>query len=144
MFYKVGHFFIKFLRVGDFMKKMMSIFLSICFITSNVVYAGGGDSVEAITGSVADIVNAISYFGYAIALAMLAFVGIKYAMAPANEKADVKQGSINYLIGAFLIVCASGVATVFTNIATSHTDAGTLATEIVQKAQDAAGSVGGS
>ena len=105
---------------------------------STVVFAG---SVGAIQSSVQKIVNAVSYFGYAIAMAMLAFLGIKYAMSPANEKADVKQGSINYLIGAFFIICASTVANIVVGIAgAGGGDAGGLAGSIIQAGQAAAGS----
>lgn len=105
---------------------------------STVVFAG---SVGAIQSSVQKIVNAVSYFGYAIAMAMLAFLGIKYAMSPANEKADVKQGSINYLIGAFFIICASTVANIVVGIAGGGGgDAGGLAGSIIQAGQTAAGS----
>ena len=105
---------------------------------STVVFAS---SVTAIQTSVQSIVNAVSYFGYAIAMAMLAFLGIKYAMSPANEKADVKQGSINYLIGAFFIICASTVANIVVGIAASDGgDASGLAGSIIQAGQTAAGS----
>lgn len=115
-------------------KKMMSLILTIsllCSMFGNIVYA---NSVSAIESKVATIVDAVSYFGYAIAVAMFLFVGIKYAMAPANEKADVKQASVSYLIGAFLIFCASGVATVFAEIALGadkSSNASTLAEKIV-------------
>ena len=107
---------------------------------STIVFAN--DSVTAIGNSVKSIVNAVSYFGYAIAMAMLAFLGIKYAMSPANEKADVKQGTVNYLIGAFFIICASTVANIVVGIAAGGGGAagGGLAGSIIQAGQTAAGS----
>ena len=112
----------------------------VCGVT---IYAGDSASVTQIRSSVGKIVNAVSYFGYAVAMAMLIFVGIKYAMSPANEKADVKQASVNYLIGAFLIICASTVANVFVDVAASgETSDKGLANEIIKEAQKAAG-VGG-
>lgn len=108
-----------------------------------IVYADDSASVAQIRLSVGKIVNAVSYFGYAVAMAMLIFVGIKYAMSPANEKADVKQASVNYLIGAFLIICASTVANVFVDVAASgETSDSGLANKIINAAQSAAG-VGG-
>ena len=56
------------------------------------------------------ILGAIQFAGYAIALGMLIYVGIKYVMSSANERADVKQASINYLIGAIII---AGAPTLF-------------------------------
>lgn len=109
-------------------------------MTCSLVYAS---AVADISSSVQSIVNAVAYFGYAIAMGMLIFLGIKYAMSPANEKADVKQGSINYLIGAFFIIGASTVANIIVGIAASGGgDAGAsgLAGSIIE----AAGSIAGS
>ena len=106
-------------------------------MTFSVVFAS---AVSDISASVQKIVNAVSYFGYAIAMGMLVFLGIKYAMSPANEKADVKQGSINYMIGAFFIIGAATVANIVVGIAASGGgDAGGLATSIIQAGQTAAG-----
>jgi TRAP-type C4-dicarboxylate transport system permease small subunit len=58
---------------------------------------------------VAQILGAIRWFGYAIALGMLLYIGIKYMMSAANEKADLKKGSINYVIGAVVVVAASTI-----------------------------------
>ncbi len=118
------------------MKKIASIVLTIsllCSMFGNVVYAT--NSVSTIQTKVNTIVDAIAYFGYAVAVAMFLFVGIKYTMAPANEKADVRLWSINYLIGAFLIFCASGVTTIFAEIALGDNKSQTaesMATTIVE------------
>ena len=99
-------------------KKFLSFFITLsitCSLFNNVVFAGGAPA--EIKTSVLKIVNAVAYFGYAIAMGMFFYLGAKYLLAAANEKADVKQGSINYLIGAFLILCASGVANLFSGIA---------------------------
>lgn len=123
--------------------KVISRFLTFSMVitlTNNNVFA----SVAGISNSVGKIVNAVAYIGYAMAFGMLAFLGIKYVLSPANEKADVKQGSINYLIGAFFIFCASGVANLIAGIATSGGggDAGGMASSIISAAQTAAGSGG--
>ena len=112
------------------MKKIMNVFMTTFMVLSmsSVAFA----SEEAISESVGKIVNAVSYFGYAIAIGMIVYIGAKYAMSPANEKADVKQGTINYLIGAFFIICASTVASLFVNIAAGEgTGVSGLASSIV-------------
>ena len=115
--------------------KIIGMFMTIS-MSNSCVFATVGE----IQGKVTQIVNVIAYFGYAIAFGMLAFIGIKYVMSPANEKADVKRGAINYLIGAFFIICASGVANLFAGIATSGGGATTgLADKIIQAGQTAAG-----
>lgn len=50
--------------------------------------------------------GAIRWIGYAIAIGMLIYIGIKYMMSSANEKANLKSASINYIIGA-IVVAAS-------------------------------------
>ena len=40
---------------------------------------------------------------------MLIYIGIKYTMSAANEKADLKRGLINFVIGAVII---AGAATI--------------------------------
>ncbi len=116
-------------------KKFVSLYMTILMMT-NYAYAS---SVDAIQGSVTKIVNAIAYAGYAVAIAMLGFVGMKYAMSPANEKADVKKGSVNYLIGAFFIICASGVANIVAGVAAGEGGLTTgLAGTIIDAAQSAA------
>ena len=52
----------------------------------------------------------MQWIGYAIAIGMLVFVGIKYVMASANEKADLKNSLIKYVIGAVLIAGAVTIA----------------------------------
>lgn len=52
------------------------------------------------------IIGAMKWIGYAIAIGMLVFIGIKYVMASANEKADLKNSLIKYVIGAILIASA--------------------------------------
>ena len=121
------------------MKKFVSVFLTIamvCGVVDSVVFAS---SVSDISNSVTKIVKAVAYVGYALAIAMLAFLGIKYAMAPANEKADVKQASTNYAIGAFLIFCASSIAALFAKIAAGSDPTTGLGSTIVNAAVTAAG-----
>ena len=56
-----------------------------------------------------DILGAIQWIGYAFAIGMLVYVGIKYTMSAANEKANLKGGLINWIIGAILV---AGVSTI--------------------------------
>ena len=56
------------------------------------------------------ILGVVKFLGYAIAIGMLIYVGIKYVMASANEKADLKNALVKYVIGAILIAGATAVA----------------------------------
>ena len=116
-------------------KKFLSFLMTVtmcCTLISNVAFAS--DAPGEIKKAVLKIVNAIAYFGYVIAFGMLFFLGAKYTLAPANEKADVKQGSINYFIGAILIFCASGIANLISGIA-AGSGGSTTASEIISAAQ---------
>lgn len=66
------------------------------------------------------LLGAIQWVGYAIAIGMLIYIGIKYTMVSANEKANMKQASINYVIGAIII---AGVVTLFDWCVTFFVDA---------------------
>ncbi len=70
------------------------------------------DSTKA--GTVAsNALGVIQFFGYAMAIGMIIYIGIKYMMASANEKADLKKGAINYVIGAILVAAATTVVGIF-------------------------------
>lgn len=44
-----------------------------------------------------------------LAVIILMFVGVKYMMGSAQEKAEYKKTLIPYLVGAVLLFCASGI-----------------------------------
>lgn len=127
-------------RSNIIFKKIASLTVCVIVILSTFALVYADDkAVGEINGIVGKIVNIIAWFGYAIAFGMFVFVGIKYMMASANERADVKRGLINYLIGAFLIATASTVANVAVSIAVDDGDASSpsgLASSIVSVATD--------
>ena len=59
-----------------------------------------GARMENMVGQVLGIVRIISF---AVVIGMLFYLGIKYMTSAANEKADVKNASTRYLIGAILV-----------------------------------------
>lgn len=100
------------------MKKVVSILLTLAMMATmmSVAFAGGLPvSIGTATApgnmgsAVAKILGVIQWVGYAFALGMLIFIGIKYVMSAANEKADLKKGLINFVIGAIII---AGAATI--------------------------------
>lgn len=54
-----------------------------------------------------EILGMLAAIGYAVASGMLIYVGIKYVMASANEKADLKNSSIKYVAGAIILFSIS-------------------------------------
>lgn len=101
------------------MKKMIIYIMIIAMlIIPNIVFAfdpaiGNPNDNPSVPDGIDDlaltILGVIQWCGYAIALGMLIYIGIKYTMASANEKADLKGASINYVIGAIVI---AGAATI--------------------------------
>ena len=99
------------------MKKIVSVLLTLAMLATmfGVVFALPNDltSVDAKldqgSGAVSKILGAIQWIGYAFAIGMLIYIGIKYTMSAANEKADLKKGLINFVIGAVII---AGAATI--------------------------------
>lgn len=130
------------------MKKFMRIYLTVlCLISmlNSVVLAGGTSSVDQLKGKLPVILNAVAWIGYAIAFGMFIYIGIKYTLSAANEKATLKQGSINFLIGGILIASASVVADIVAGVAAGGGSLGSnsLATGLINAAQGAAGFGGG-
>ncbi len=70
---------------------------------------------------VATVVSYITYLAWGFALGMLLYIGIKYVMASANEKADLKKGAINYVIGAILVAAAGTIVKMLAAIGTNVT-----------------------
>lgn len=99
------------------MKKYISVLLTISMIITifSNVFALPGDltgispQIPEGKNTISVVLGAFQWIGYAIALGMLIYVGIKYTMSAANEKADLKKGLINFVIGAVII---AGAATI--------------------------------
>lgn len=123
------------------MKKFLRVYLTVlmaCAMTQSIVFATS--SADRIADMIPKILNAIAFVGYSVALGMLIYIGAKYTLSAANEKADLKQGVVNYTIGIIVIVCASTIANIVSAIAAggdSSTAEG-LASTIIQAATEAA------
>ena len=106
------------------MKKVCSVLLTISMVITmmtpimaahEVPIQDPGNQFDNIIGK---ILGFLQMIGYAFAVGMLLYLGIKYMMASANEKADLKKGSINYVIGAIIVVAASTLFGIIKNFAT--------------------------
>lgn len=97
------------------MKKIMSILLTLAMLATMMapVFAmpviGDPRMPDDATNLASKVLGAIQWVGYAFALGMLLYIGIKYMMSAANEKADIKKGLINYVIGACILFAASTI-----------------------------------
>lgn len=110
------------------MKKITSVLLTISMLITlgTVTFAEvPKPNVSGATGFAnigSNVLGYVQWFGYAMAVGMLLYIGIKYMMASANEKADLKKGSINYVIGAVLVFAASTIVGLFKDVGSSITN----------------------
>lgn len=101
------------------MKKLVSILLTLAMMATmisttlalpddfnNLTSESTPDGMKT---AVKNVLGALQWVGYAFAVGMLIYIGIKYVMSAANEKADLKKGAINYVIGAIIIAGASTI-----------------------------------
>lgn len=75
-----------------------------------------GFSWEGITGASDLIYNTLLTLGVVIAVIVAAFLGIKFITASVEEKADVKQSLIPFVIGCVIIFGAFGIWKVVTEV----------------------------
>jgi amino acid transporter len=98
------------------------IFLIFCImmLISNMVFASGSEQtvITNISNSILDI---ILWFGYAIMLGVMIFIGIKYVTSGANERANIKGMIPKFLIGAALIIMGFTIAKIVADIAGNDT-----------------------
>ena len=62
------------------------------------------------------ILNAYLWFGYAISLGMVVFIGIKYMLGAADARASMKSAIVGWLIGAFIVFMATTIVGLILNI----------------------------
>lgn len=80
--------------------------------TSDV--SGAITATHEILGMVLDIIRIV---GIGIAIIILTYIGIKFMLASPSERANIKQYSINYVIGAFILIGATGILTIIKDFA---------------------------
>lgn len=86
---------------------------------------------KEISGKVLDI---MLWFGYATALGVLIFIGIKYMMSGANEKAALKNLAPMFLVGLAIIVFCYPIG-----LFVAYLSGNDGAEEIIQVGEDAGG-----
>lgn len=117
-------------------KSFICMLLMILIFSMNVVLADESGLVEVSWR----VTNAILWIGYAVALGMVVYIGVKYITGAAETKANMKSAVVNYLIGALVVFSATTIASVVIKIAGKNGDseAGNLASEIIDAANSAA------
>lgn len=83
--------------------------------TGNTSHVGGAVSAtKKVVGMILDIIRII---GMGIAIIMLTYIGIKFMLASPSERANIKQYSINFVVGAFILIGGTGILTIIKNFA---------------------------
>lgn len=93
-------------------KIFMFIVVGVMLFSTTCVFAGDNKPSGAageIQAAGNEILSAILWFGYAIALGMVVYIGIKYIMGAADAKANMKSAIVAWLIGAFIIVACTTI-----------------------------------
>ena len=101
-------------------KILLTIFLILIIISiTNIVFAdeitsamsginaSNGNSVVVSTGR--QILGVVTAIGISVALVMIIVIAIRFLLASADGKAELKQQLIPYLIGAIIIFAASSL-----------------------------------
>lgn len=76
----------------------------------------GSDTVTQIIASVLDIVRSV---GAAVAVVILLVIAGKYILASAGDRADIKKYAVNYVIGAVILIAASGILSIVKEFVTT-------------------------
>ncbi len=95
------------------MLKIVSILLGIWIVTMPIALAqvSGADTEQEVIKDVStSLIKWISWLALAISFGVLFFMGMKYAMSGANEKANLKRTFPLYLTGLGIIVLSSTIA----------------------------------
>ena len=100
-------------------KKIMilNLILIFMFVFTSFSYALEGVGITPPTPSLdatgqslaAKIIGTIQIIGYLISVGILVFVGIKFVLASAEERADLKTALPKYFAGAILIALATTI-----------------------------------
>ena len=71
---------------------------------------------KAITDIIAAVLGIVRTAGAAVAIIILMTIAAKYIMASAGDRADIKKYAINYVIGAVVLLGATGILSVIKNL----------------------------
>ena len=89
------------------------------------------------------ILNAYIWFGYAISLGMVVFIGIKYMLGAADARANMKTAIVGWLIGALIVFMATTIASLAISFSSPKDgeektvgNANSMASEIVSKGME--------
>lgn len=82
--------------------------------TIKSTFGGGtsGPGREPATKILSAVLSVVRTVGAAVAIVVLMTIGAKYIIASAGDRADIKKYAMNYVIGAIILLGASGILSV--------------------------------
>ena len=81
-----------------------------------------GQAAEKVTDSSKNIIGIVQVVGTAAAVVMLVVLGIKYVVASASEKAEIKKSAPIYVVAAVFIFAAVNILAIIQDFAKDVTD----------------------
>ena len=108
--------------------RILITLLCIVYSISTVAYAGfvnqfngaitgdGEKGATAIVKIISSILGVVRTIGAAVALLIFMWVAVKYILASAGEKADLKKYLTTYVIGGLILFGASGILTIIRKV----------------------------
>lgn len=114
------------------LKTGVILFTIMVTLSNLIVFAGDGSIDGVFTGTVSDqlsgtktatrnilgmILDAVRIIGIGIAVIILTYIGIKFMLAAPSERANIKQYSMNFVIGAFILIGGVGLLTIIRDFA---------------------------
>lgn len=87
---------------------------------------GADDAKSGIQTLLGTVLTGIRLVGAGIAICILSYVGIKYMISSASERAELKNYMIKYVIGAVLLISATFIVTQMVTIAQEITGSAVL------------------
>ena len=94
---------------GGFMKKVLILSLSFVFLFFSIMSITYASAAGEISAAGTRIIKVLLWLGYAIALGMLIFIGIKYILGSADAKASMKKSLTGWIIGAVIILTTTTI-----------------------------------
>ena len=118
------------------MKRIVSLLVMIFILCTGMDFA---EDESQLVSAAWKITSAVLWVGYAVALGMVVYIGIKYITGAADAKANMKSAVISYLIGALIVFSATTIAQIVVGLAVNNSSgSGGLANTIVENANNAA------
>lgn len=114
------------------MKKNLSkiiTILTIFVMTCTMVFASsyiptvdpsqGGAAIGEAKNIFTNITGVLMWLGYAIAVGMIVFIGIKYIMSAPDEKASMKGALVKVVVGGLIIALSVTIVNIVLSVAQS-------------------------